>query len=368
MDLLRARLLLRYILGEMIPTFFLGVLVFVFILLMFQALRLTEFVLVHGVKLSTVAEMIAYLSTSFLPVLFPMSLLFTVLLTYGRLSADSEVVAFKASGLSMWHIILPAAVMSVLVSVISAQTAFHIAPWGNRQFELLVTKIGSQKPGVTLREGTFSEGFFDLVVYANKVDNKRGKLEQVFIFDESDPRSPVTVIANEGRLILNPDKPGHEAHLVLNQGDIHRTSAGRHTKIGFDSYEIKLLDPVSEAFRKKSPQSMNLEELRVAMRDRTLEPGESRKIFTEFHKRLAIATACLLFALIGVGLGTTSNRRAAKSGGMVICIGLIVVYWILYVTAENLSKQGKLPPQIAMWVPNAIFFVAAGFSLKRAWN
>ncbi len=369
MESFRSRLVLRYLLGEMIPTFFLGVLVFIFILLTFQALRLTEFVLVHGIKITVVAQMMAYLSTSFLPVLFPMSLLFTILMTYGRLSADSEIVALKANGLGMTHIIAPAVVLSLLIALLSAQTAFHIAPWGNRQFELLVTKHGSMKPGVALKEGTFSEGFFDLVVYANKVDNKRGRLEQVFIYDESDPNTPVTVIAREGRLVLNPDKPGHEALLRLTDGDIHRTSAaGRHTKIHFSAYEIKLQDPVTEAFRDKSPPSLSLEELQIQLRDEKLDPVARRKLVTEFHKRLAIATACVLFALIGVGLGTTTNRRAAKSGGMVICIGLIVAYWILYVTFENMAKQGKVAPGLAMWIPNFLFMIASAFSLRRAWH
>ncbi|MDZ4082996.1 MAG: LptF/LptG family permease, partial [Bdellovibrionales bacterium] len=118
---MRSRLLVRYVLAEMIPTFFLGVIVFVFILLMFQALRLTEFVLIHGVKLSTVLEMMGYLSTSFLAILFPMSLIFTVILTYGRLSADSEIVALRASGLSMVSIATPAIILSGLVCLLSLQ-------------------------------------------------------------------------------------------------------------------------------------------------------------------------------------------------------------------------------------------------------
>ena len=86
--------MIRYILGEMIPTFFMGVIVFILILLTFQALRLTDYILIHGVKVLSVVEMMGFLSTSFLPILFPMSLLFAVVLTYGRLSADAEIVAF----------------------------------------------------------------------------------------------------------------------------------------------------------------------------------------------------------------------------------------------------------------------------------
>ena len=91
----------QYIFFEMLPSLILGLVVFISIILMFQALRLTEFALVHGVALKTIAEIVGYVIISLLPVLFPMALLFSVLLTYGRLSQDSEIVAMKAAGLNM---------------------------------------------------------------------------------------------------------------------------------------------------------------------------------------------------------------------------------------------------------------------------
>lgn len=368
---MRARLLTRYVLAEMIPTFFLGVLVFVFILLMFQALRLTEFVLIHGVKLTTVLAMMGYLSTSFLPILFPMSLIFTVILTYGRLSADSEIVALRATGLNMLSIASPAIILSVLVCVLSLQTSFHIAPWGNRQFEVLVTKLGAMKPGVTIKEGTFSEGFFDLVVYANKVDNKKGVLSDVFIYDERAGQSPITVIARQGRIVHDEAQPGHAASLQLVDGSIHRTMDERHTKIDFSTYDLQLFDPINESISKKSPQSMTISEVHEALQAPPTPEFTKEKhleLETEFHKRIAIGLACLVFGLIGVALGTVTNRRNAKAGGAVLSIGIIVTYWILYVTSESLARSGQLPPWFAMWLANFLFGIAAFFLLKRIWN
>jgi lipopolysaccharide export system permease protein len=370
---MRARLMIRYVLSEMIPTFFIGVIVFVFVLLMFQALRLTEYVLIHGVKLSTVALIMGYLSTSFLPVLFPMSLLFSVLLTYGRLSSDAEIVAFRASGLSMISIVSPALILSVLIGVLSLQTSFHIAPWGNRQFELLITKVGSTKPAVSLKEGTFADGFFDMVIYANHVDSKTGLLSQVFIYDERDAKAPLTVIANEGQIVQDPNHPGESASIRLSNGSVHRTSDDRHTKIDFSTYDIFLSAPSTEEFRNKSPQSLTIEEL-----DERIDPNGSYwpkmktdqrlELETEKHKRIAIAFACVLFALIGVGLGTTSNRRNVRSGGTVVCIGLIIAYYVLYVVCEGAARQGQIPPMIAMWIANVVFSGAAWWSLKRIWD
>lgn len=362
---MRMKLGLRYVLGEMIPPFFLGVIVFVFILLMFQLLKLTEFVLIHGVKLTTMLEMMGYMATSFLPILFPMSLLFTVLMTYGRLSADSEIVAFKASGYNMWHISSPAILLSILVGILSLQMALYVAPWGNRQFEVLFAKIGSTKPTAAIREGIFSEGFFNMVVYANKVDSKRNILSQVFIYDE---RNGSTVIAKQGSLLLDSSKPGQNAALRLSDGSIHRSSEGRHTKIDFANYDVYLSDPASESFRDKSPPSLTLDDLKQKLREPDLKPEQVRTYKAEFHRRFSISTACFIFALIGVGLGTSTNRRNARGGGMVICLGLIVGYWILYIVGDSLAKNGTLTPWVGMWMANFVFSIAALITLKRAWN
>lgn len=149
---MRGKLVLRYIFFETLPSFLLGVSVFIGILLMFQALRLTDFVLGHGVSFQTVLNILLYLSVSFLPVILPMSLLFSVLLTYSRLSQDSEMVAFKALGLSMASLALPAVVLGLVAMMMSAQTSFYLGPWGNRQFEVLINDLGRKKVGATLKD------------------------------------------------------------------------------------------------------------------------------------------------------------------------------------------------------------------------
>lgn len=370
---MRNRIVFRYILSEMLPVFSIGLFVFVFILLMFQALRLTEFVLVHGVKLATVLEMMGYLSTSFLPILFPMSLIFTVILTYGRLSSDSEVVALKASGLNMFSIAAPALFLSLLVCIASLVTSFQIAPWGNRQFELLVSKLGAMKPGFALKEGTFAEGFFDLVVFAEKIDSETGEMQHVFIYDERNPESPLTVVSQTGQVIQDPNHPGHEATLRLTSGAIHRTTDQKHTQIDFETYDVQLNDPIAESTSQASPTSMSYGELMASINEakKTLEEPRSagwmRDLKMEYHRRIAVSLACILFSIIGVSLGTVTNRRNVKSGGAVLSIGLIVVYWVLHVAAEGMARSAIVPVSVSMWLANFVLAVAAVYLVKRSW-
>jgi lipopolysaccharide export system permease protein len=252
------------------------------------------------------------------------------------------------------------------VSFVSAQTSFHLAPWGNRQFELLVTKIGQAKAGISLKEGTFSEGFFDLVIYANSVDSQTNKLEKVFIYDERSGDIPLTIIAKKGQILQDPNALGNSALLRLESGDIHRKSEN-HTKIKFDSFDIRLFDDIQEQQREKTPMSMTIEEISNMASDAKQSPEVIRSYLTEFHKRWALAVICPIFALLGVGLSTQANRRQ-KSNGLILSLGLVLGYWILYVAMEGFARGGQLPVIFAVWLPNTIYTLSGVYVLKKNWN
>jgi lipopolysaccharide export system permease protein len=360
---------IRYIFFETLPAFLMGAAVFTVILLMFQALRLTDFLLGHGGSLGAVGRIMLYMSISFLPIILPMSLLFSVLLTYNRLSNDSEIVALKSLGLSMLQLTIPAVVLGIMATLMSAQTSFYLGPWGNRKFELLFHELGRQKVAATIREGVFSEGFFDLVIYANKVDSKSGMLQDVFIYNEQDRKSPVTIIAKKGSLIQEMTASGQSATLRLTNGNIHRTNQNTYTKVDFDLYDINLFDPVQNSEKKKSPQSMTIDEIsdRIA-KDKTLEAGDRKRLEVEYHTRWSLSSTCMIFALLGVGLGTVTNRRTSRGGGFVLCLVTIIAYWGAYVTVANLAQRGWMPAYLGLWGLNALFLFFGLLTLRRSWN
>ena len=286
---------------------------------MFQALRLTEFVLVHGIKWTTMLEIMGYMSISFLPMLFPMSLIFAVLMTYNRLSQDSEIIAFKSAGVDNMTLLMPAFLFAIIITLVSAQTSYYLAPWGNRKFEILITHLGNTKAAASIKEGTFSESFFDLVVYANKVDSKSGILNDLFIYDEKQPDAPLTIIAPEGQIIPDETNPGHSVLLRLFNGQIHR-KAESHTIINFDSYDILLNDPIKLEERKKSASSLSVQELQEAQMNTEITAELKQDYKIEYHKRSALAAACLVFSIVGVAFGISNNRRSGKSSGFILSV------------------------------------------------
>jgi lipopolysaccharide export system permease protein len=281
---------------------------------MFQMLRLSEFIIVRGIPVALVTEMVVFMTISFLPACIPISLLFSILLTYGRLSSDSEVVAMKASGLHTGHLLVPAIVLATLVGILSAYVSFYAAPWGNRSFEVLYTRLASTKAAGYIQEGTFAEGFFDLVLYADKVDRKNGLLSRVFIYDERES-FPLTVIAQEGRLIdSDPKFPGRGVTLKLANGDIHRTSDKAYTKVNFKEYSITLSNTATDAVSEKTPPSFTLDDLNEERRHPSKNSLLHRVMDVEFHKRWALAFACIVFGVLGVGAGTKRGRVELEAG------------------------------------------------------
>jgi lipopolysaccharide export system permease protein len=357
----------QYIFYELVPSFLMGLVVFILIILMFQALRYTEFVLIHGVGLGAVFKILTYIVISTLPVLLPMSLLFSVLMTYGKLSADSELLAFKASGISLLSISFPAFLLSGFVFFVSAQTSFNIAPWGNRQFEVLITRLSQTKAGASIRAGAFSEGFFDMVIYASEVDSNRGRLKKIFIYDEKKGDTPLTIIAKSGELVVDPERPGHSALLRLESGDIHRKSVN-HTKIKFDRFDISLLDPVQETDREKSLPSLSMEEIQLRLQESSKNSQMNSSLQIELHKRWALSFACLIFGFLAVGVGSTTNKREQKSSDFVICVGVVILYWIFYVMGESLARSALMPIALSIWLPNFIFACLGTYFFKKNWG
>ncbi len=352
----KTHLISKYILFELIPVFLMGLFMFIMLLFMFQSFKLSEFILLHGAKVSSVMQLFFYFCLVFMPIVLPTSLLFAVLMVYGRLSNDSEIVAMKALGIRPLTFTIPALVLGVGVAFASFQISSKLAPWGKRQRDNLAHELSQSRPTITVREGVFSEGFFDLVVYANQVDKVTGALKKVFIYDERDPATPLTIIAQQGEIVSEETEDGRNAAILrLQNGNLHRTNDEFYTKVDFGVYDINLTDTAERTQKETDIDALDMTELSAKLKAADRGTKEYREALLEWYGRFTLPTACLIFALLGVGLGTVTNRRAAKSGGIVVCVSVVIVYWIAYASLETIARQNYIPAIIAVWLPNLLF-------------
>lgn len=345
-----------YILGQIIPTFLLGIFVFIFIMLLFQFLKLTELILIHNLSIVDVAHLLVNLGIGFMPIILPMSLLFSILLTYSRLSADSEMVALRALGYAPSAISLPAILFSFLIFFVSIQTVLFLGPLARTKFESTLSDIASQEVMSSISEGTFSENFFNLVLYTNTIDKENNILKDLFVYDRRNPKNPIAIVARQGRISSNVKDKNQIAEVLLIDGFMYKMDDTSHTKIKFEEYSLNISSAISTAVKERDLDTLTFAELQKELKNPS-SPERVPGLTAEYHGRLAIATSCLLFGFLGSALGSGVNRRSSSSSGFIVSVMCIISYWILYVSMSNFGKKQIITPELALWIPNFIFLI-----------
>jgi lipopolysaccharide export system permease protein len=348
-----------------------GVLFFTFVFLMFQAVRLADYFINHGVGFLLLAKLTVYISSAFLPVVLPISFLVAVLVGFGRMSADAEIVAFKAAGISIYRLYVPVFVSSIAVSAAVFYLAFYFIPWANYEFKRTVVKLGNTKVVSNLKEGTFTEGFFDLLVYADKVNTDKNTLSGVFIYDERDPKSPSVVVAKMGTIIPQKTQSELSAAVImsLEHGAIHRPDVERviYEKIDFDEYNLLLRVEEGQSGEISYPKTLTQPQIRDAM-DKYMAANDQThyvEYAIEYWRRVALGVAPIIFGILGVGLGTV-RMRSVKSNALLMCIVIVVVYWVLNLAGAGLAEKGLINPFLGIQMSNIVAFPFALAAFRRA--
>jgi lipopolysaccharide export system permease protein len=285
-----------------------------------------------------------------------MAVLLSILLTFGRLSSDSEITAFKASGISLYQLYVPVSIFSIGAYLLTTFLVFYGLPWGNIGFKSTLYRIAQSKADIEITERVFNDTFSGLVVYVDKVPIQGKRMEGIMIYDEREQGKFNTIFAREGFLLSNPKS--QEVILRLFSGDIHRYEPQTHTyqKVQFNVYDLKLeLAKVFLALgRKIRDHEMSIDELKVKIQQKVRTGENPIPQEVELHKRYAIPFSCIIFGLIGVPLGI-QPRRSGRSYGFILSILILLSYYISLTASEILALGHTIPPFLAGWAPNFLF-------------
>jgi len=362
------RLIDWYILTEIASPFFGGLAFFTFVFLMFQLLRLAEFFIVHGIPLFQLLQISGLLCMTFVPFALPISYLIALLLGFGRLSSDSELIALKSSGISLPRLTAMPALLALVIAGVSLMLNLELVPLSERALKEKLVAVGNSRLVSSIHEGTFNQGFFDLLIYADRVDSRNNRMEGVFIYDEREPKNPLTVVARHGQWTTRSERNGGTtATLLLREGNIHRSdsSQGSYQKIDFGEYRLHLkTDPGSGGMWSK-PKMLTFEQLRKAIRDARSNIGAQRILEGEFWRRIAVALAPLAFLFLGVGTGV-QPPRSAKSGFGLVAFAVLTLYYTLIGAGMQLNESGTLPAVLSLQLGNLVMLGWGFWNFRRS--
>jgi len=293
----------------------------------------------------------------------PISVLTTVLLQFGRLSADGEITALKACGMSLWQMSAPVVLGALLLSALCLFINAEIAPRSHYLRYKMLRELGEVDPLALLEEGRFTSDFPGVKIYVGKKSGAR--LEDVVLFQFAETGARFEVRAQSGLVRCDFDRQIMDivlAQVRLTEYDKNAPDdLAKARTLTAESYPVAL--DMRKLLRKgkftKKPASLSLGELVHAIRDvrqtfpNLQESGVPRmriKLAVEASKRLALALSCFSFALLGIPLGIRAHRKES-SIGIGLSLALLFVYYLFIIVADSLLDRPAWRPDLIPWIP-----------------
>jgi len=359
------KILRKYIIKEIIVMFLFSLAIFTFTLVVGNIIKLAELVINKGVDIRLVGRLFLYLIPFLLSYTIPMSLLTSVLLVFGRLSGDNEIIAIRSSGINIYRLSFPLIMIGLLFSLLSIVLNNDIIPRMHFESRKIIKNIGTKTPAAYLEPGTFIKSFKGYIIFIHEID--KNKLKGVRIYQPQNEHSTRTIIAEKGEFITIDN---NAVKLKLENGTSDEPNPKNPVnfyKLNFKTYYITLNIDESitpSGYMDKKPKEMNFREIRNEIQRLGKYHVDTPSLITEFHRKISISFASIVFIIIGIPLGVFT-KRGEKTIQFAIALGIIVTFYILMAASIALSLKGVLSPGFWMYLPNIIIGIAGIILLRK---
>jgi lipopolysaccharide export system permease protein len=356
----------RYIIREVLSPTLLGIIIFTLVMVMGRAFSLVDLVINKGVSPADILVLLATLLPTCLSISLPLAFLMGIMVGFGRLSADSETVAFKSAGIGLARMSIPVFLLAAIFAFLSGATNLWGQPWGFKAFATKSFEIARNKATIGLKPRVFMNHFSNLVVYANELDNRSDQLQGLFIVEKK-AGATAWIFADSGNIITNAES--QTVTIRLHDGVIHRRegdSDDQFQLIHFRNYDVQPeLTTISDASsRSLKPKELPTGKLWSSI-GKESDPSKNQKLRAELHERLISPLAPLLFVLFGLPFSMQS-QRAGRSGGFVMGLLIFICYYFITSTAYSLTKDAAVPPWLTFWLPQLVLAITGILFLRQS--
>ncbi|NQS99460.1 MAG: YjgP/YjgQ family permease [Candidatus Omnitrophica bacterium] len=355
------KILRTYLLKELFWPFVLSLIILTFIMLMGNLVNLFNLVINKGVSVFLVCKLILLLIPNILSYALPLAMLSATLLTIGRLSADNEIIAIRASGINLYKLCFPIIVLGLVTSLASIPLNDKLKPNSLFATRKIVKQIGIKSPTAFLEAGTFIRTFQKYILFIYGIH--QDKLSNIRIYQPQDGGPTRTIIANRGEFLPLPEKDVVKLKLINGSSDEpNPKDPTSFYKLNFKTYYLTLDVSGGSKNLQKKLKDMSIRELRQKIEELKQDKIEDfTPIITEINKKLAFSFSSLAFVLVGLPLAIWTRRRE-KFVGIGLSIAIFIAYYILFLVGEVLSVKGFIYPGVGMWLANTVL-ISVGIML-----
>ena len=347
------RTLHLYLTRETLATLLVTVLVFTFVLLLGNLFKEIAALLASGqVTPSFLLRAIGLLIPYVLVYSLPVGMLIATLLVFGRFSADHELTAARAGGVSLLSLSAPVLAIGVLLSALCGWMNLHVAPQSRLAYKTMLFKYGLENATALLTEKGFTD-FPSHRVYVGSIDGS--KLREVVIYQNDEAGNlRRRMHAEEAQIELNAET--EQMQITLRSVDGFEFDNGKERTFVYSKYGPMVLGKKAEKLKQRPPKlkELSFAQLRGLVAELKEQGIDSTPVQVQLHQKVALSFACIGFTLIGIPLAIRAHRRETNFG-IAMALVLVTAYYGLIVLAQSLDRHPALLPHLWMWLPNFLF-------------
>jgi lipopolysaccharide export LptBFGC system permease protein LptF len=354
----------RYVGKNVFVTMLIGVVVLSVVLVLGNILHdLLDKLINEGVPFEVVLAFMAVVLPFSLTFSIPWGLLTGLLLVFGRMSADNELIALRSNGVSIPRICAPIFVLTIALTGLCFWINADIAPRAAQKMAESLFEVATKNPISLFRADDVVDKITDKRIY---VGGKKGDtLLNLTIFDINvKDGTPLKVIyAKRGQLVPDPtnrrlllkfEDARYEQRDANDPRDIYKIQPG--ILMGGGSFPIPLDSLYEEAAKGRRLEAYTLPELQAFIAKGA--DGHVLEAKVELHRRFSASLACIAFALVAIPLGITTHRKET-SAGFAISLATAFAYYFFIIVAMTFRDNAAAHPLALIWIPN-IVFIALG--------
>lgn len=356
----------RYIFRETLTPGILALVALTFVVSSRQVGFLVDILVKQNPSFSEVWAAVSALLPTLLSVTLPMALLVGLLTGLGRMSSDSEAIALRASGISIWRIFRPVLVLALLTWAVTLSLTVWIAPQNTARLRELRGQLTRRYPAIIdLRPRVFFERpNWNWLLYVNEFPPGGAgvRMRGILLIDTKKPDQPEVTFAESGSVV--PYEETRTLQLTLSNSSKHVVSPTEPERSEIFSAESNTLSVPLPAVDTGS--SIPVEELSTRELWERIRSGKAERAeYVQFHQRLALPFACIAFALLGLPLGITTNR-GGRPLGLVLSLLLMFAYYLALAGGSSATRAESIPPWVSAWLPNVVFCALGLVLMLRA--
>ncbi|HSC77862.1 MAG TPA: LptF/LptG family permease [Candidatus Acidoferrales bacterium] len=350
------RILDRYILREMVSYAGLSLGVFLFILMIPEVLRMSELLAQGDVPLPMVVRLLWSVVPGKLMWVIPVSTLASLLVALSRAAADREVIAMEATGISPLRLLRPTVVFGVVGGLLTLLATAWWGPWGARSLRALQAELAAGRASYEVRAGVFDERFPNSVLYVQDIESTTGRWRGVLLANIADRENPRLTVAESAVAVPEPGLNRLLIHLY--NGSTHSQQPDQPQRYSVSTFAESVVAVALPAAPSGDDARRNADLGLGALWEASQQGPQWRIARADFHRRLALPVACLIFGLVALPLGLLA-QRSGRPVGFVTAVAAAIFYYMVFITGDRLAREGKLLPVLGVWLANLALLLPA---------